>query len=232
MLGKLIVLDGADGCGKATQTKKLLGRLRSGNQAAETLDFPQYYNNQFGNIVGCFLRGDFGDPAQISPYLSSILYAADRFESSKLIWKWLGEGKTVVLDRYVSANQIHQGGKIKDENSHKVFLSWLDKIEHGIFGIPRPDLIIYLDVSANIAQKLIEQKSDRAYIGKSKDKVEENMEYQMNSREQSLRLISQMNNWQKIICEESGQLLSVDAIHEKIWAVLRESGIINAMPIY
>lgn len=223
MPGKLIVIDGADGCGKATQTKILIERLKSEGYAAETLDFPQYYNNQFGNIVGCFLRGDFGDPAVMNPYLASILYAADRFESSPKIKQWLADGKIVILDRYVSANQIHQGSKIKNDEERKIFLSWLEKIEHGVFDIPRPELIIYLDVPMQTAQTLIEKKAARAYTGgNQKDKVEDNVEYQLNSREQSLRLVSQMNNWVRIICEENGQLLPIPAIHEKIWATIKD----------
>jgi len=223
MKGKLIVIDGADGCGKATQTKKLIERLFREGYGTETLDFPQYYNNHFGNIVGCFLRGDFGDPTQINPYFASILYAADRFESSKKIKRWLDGGKTVVLDRYVSANQIHQGGKIKDEQKRETFLNWLDKIEHGVFSIPRPDLIIYLDVPTTTAQKLIEQKSARNYTnGMQKDKNESNIDYQSVVRERCLGLISKINNWQRIICEENGRLLSIDDIHEKIWAVVEK----------
>lgn len=227
MPGKLIVIDGADGCGKATQTKKLLERLRLENHEAETLDFPQYYNNHFGNIVGCYLRGDFGDPVAMSPYLSSILFAADRFESSKKIKSWLRAGKIVILDRYVSANQIHQGSKIQNEERRETFLNWLDTIEHGVFNIPRPNLIIYLDVPPKTAQILIEQKAVRNYTsGSKKDGNEANLEFQKSSREQSLRLVSQMNNWRRIVCEEDGRLLSIDTIHEKIWDVLQKSGII------
>jgi len=223
MPGKLIVIDGTDGSGKATQAKKLLQRLNSGGFGAEAFEFPQYFNNQFGNIVGCFLRGDFGDPTKISPYLSSILFAADRFESSKKIEAWLAEGKTVILDRYVSANQIHQGGKIEDKEKRETFLKWLDKIEHGIFGIPRPDLIIYLDVPPKTAQTLIDKKATRNYTGGSqKDKAEADIGHQASSHEQSLRLVAQVNNWRRIICEEDGQLLPIDTIHEKIWAVVQK----------
>lgn len=223
MDGKLIVIDGTDGCGKATQTKKLIERLIDEGHEPQTLDFPQYYNNHFGNIVGCFLRGDFGDPTQVSPYLSSILFAADRFESSKKIKTWLAEGKIVILDRYVSANQIHQGSKIQDEEKRETFLQWLDAIEHGVFDIPRPDMIIYLDIPAKTAQTLIEKKSARAYTGSNqKDGNEANIEFQMSSHEQSLRLVAQKNNWNRIICEEDGELLSIDIIHEKIWAVVEK----------
>lgn len=223
MPGKLIVIDGTDGCGKATQTKILIERLRSEGYLAETLDFPQYYNNQFGNIVGCFLRGDFGDPTQTSPYLSSILFAADRFESSKKIKRWLTKEKIVILDRYVSANQIHQGGKIVDESKREIFLKWLDKIEHGVFGIPRPDIIIHLDVPPQHSQLLLELKPRRDYIsGQGKDAHESNLDFQVQSHEQSLHIVSQMNNWVRIICKKDGQLLPIPAIHEKIWAAIKD----------
>lgn len=215
MPGKLIVIDATDGCGKTTQFNKLIERLVVEGYEPETFKFPQYQNNQFGNLVACFLRGDFGDPTQMNPYLSSVLYAADRFESKKIIEKWLAQNKIVVLDRYVSANQIHQGCKIADNEKREIFLKWLDKIEHGVFGIPRPDTIIYLDVRAETSNKIMRQR------GKL-DKNESNLEYQKQSREQSLRLVSQMNNWERIICEEDGRLLPVDTIHKKIWAAVKK----------
>lgn len=223
MKGKLIVIDGTDGCGKATQAQKLIERLRAEGRQTETLDFPQYYNNHLGNIVGCFLRGDFGDPTETNPYLASIIYAADRFESSAKIKKWLTGGKIVVLDRYVSANQIHQGGKIRNNEQRETFLKWLDRVEHSVFGIPRPDIIIYLDVPAQAAQKLIETKSRRRYLnGAQKDRSESNVAHQLDARAQCLRLVSTMNNWQRIICEENGRLLSIDAIHERIWEATKD----------
>ena len=223
MSGKLIVIDGTDGSGKATQTKKLIEHLIDEGHNVETLDFPQYYNNYFGHIVGAFLRGDFGDPTKINPYFSSILYAADRFESGKKIHEWLEQGKIVILDRYVSANQIHQGGKIQNDKERKTFLSWLDKIEHGVFGIPRPNLIVYLDVPPKTSQLLIDFKSSRDYInGDKKDKHESNIGFQIDSHEQSLRLVSQMNSWHRIVCEENNELLSIEKIHQKVWNAVRD----------
>jgi len=223
MTGKLIVIDGTDGSGKATQTKKLIERFIDEGHKTETLDFPQYYNNYFGHMVGAFLRGDFGDPTNINPYLSSVLYAADRFESSKKIREWLAQDKIVILDRYVSANQIHQGGKIKDKEKRRTFLNWLDKIEHGVFGIPRPDLIVYLDVPPKTSQLLIDFKSSRDYVkGAKKDKYESNISFQIDSHEQSLRLVSEMNNWRRIMCEENNELLSIEKIHQRVWGAVKD----------
>ena len=221
--GKLIVVDGSDGVGKGTQVALLVKRLKKDRVRVKTMDFPQYEKNFCGALIRRCLSGTFGNFLNTDPYIASILYAADRFESSKKIKRWLDGGKTVVLDRYVSANQIHQGGKIKDEQKRETFLNWLDKIEHGVFSIPRPDLIIYLDVPTTTAQKLIEQKSARNYTnGMQKDKNESNIDYQSVVRERCLGLISKINNWQRIICEENGRLLSIDDIHEKIWAVVEK----------
>lgn len=213
--GKLIVVDGADGSGKATQTKRLIEHLRAEEHQTETLSFPQYENNFFGHLIRAYLDGHFGDPVKTNPYLASTLYAADRFESSKKIKKWLNKNRIVVLDRYVSANQLHQGSKIKNSEERKNFLKWLDKIEHDIFNIPRPDIIFYLDVSAKTSEKLI---ADRAY----KDKAETNIKHQIESREQSIELIKTSNNWRRILCEENGKILPIEIIHEKIWNALQD----------
>ena len=104
--GKLIVLDGSDGSGKATQTRFLLARLKKEGYRVKTLDFPQYEKNFFGKLIGECLVGDYGDFVKIDPHIGSVLYAADRYESKPVIERWLKQGFVVVLDRYVSSNQI------------------------------------------------------------------------------------------------------------------------------
>ncbi len=106
------MIDGIDGTGKATQAKLLVQRLRREGQKVQAIDFPNYYKNFFGKLLGNYLSGKYGDFAEVDPHVASVLYAADRFESSPQIERWLKEGNIVVADRYVSANQIHQGGKI------------------------------------------------------------------------------------------------------------------------
>jgi dTMP kinase len=220
-IGKLIVIDGTDGSGKHTQTILLLKTLRAAGYKVATLDFPQYYKNFFGALTGRYLAGDFGNPTKISPYLASVLYAADRFESKKKIQKWLKEGRIVVLDRYASANQIHQGAKINDPKKRRKFLAWLDKMEFGIFGLPRPDLIIYLHVNPKIAHTLVAKKAARAYArGRSHDGHEGNLAFQRASEEQSLKLVRKMNHWKKIECVERENILSPEKIAKKVWQVI------------
>jgi len=218
--GKLIVIDGTDGSGKHTQTVLLLKNLRRHGYKVATLDFP-HYENFFGSLVGKYLAGNFGDPTKISPYLASVLYGADRFESSGKIKKWLGEGRVVILDRYVSANQIHQGAKIHNAKERKQFLTWIDKMEFGVFGLPRPDMILYLHVDPEIARKLVAKKAARQYInGKKRDGHEKNRAFQRASVRQSLNLVHSMNKWKKIECVAHGQILPPEEIAEKIWTAV------------
>jgi len=216
--GKLIVLDGGDGSGKATQTKLLLNRLKKEKVPAKTLDFPQYENNVHGALIGACIRGDHGDFVGLDPHIASVLYAADRFESKKKIEKWLKDGYTVVLDRYVSANQIHQGGKIKNAKELKEFLTWLDTLEHKVFGIPRPDLIMYLHMPTAAAQKLlVEAVKGKKYLKGKKDSTETDLTYQENSKKKALAIVKQLNNWHKIPCAKGTKVRTREEIHEDIW---------------
>lgn len=224
--GKLIVIDGTDGSGKATQVAKLKERLAKEGFDVESLDFPQYYNNFFGKFVGECLSGEHGDWAGLDPKIASVIYAADRFESSQKITQWLDEGNIVLLDRYVSSNQIHQGGKISDEKERREFMQWLDTMEHKIFGIPRPDLIIYLDVPLSITQKLLASKKNRAskkYLEGKNDQHEDNLEHLEKAKQSGLKMIAENNHWQSIECTANGELLSIDEIHTKVYGVVKDS---------
>lgn len=222
--GKLIVIDGIDGAGKATQTKILMRNLRKLKYKTATIDFPQYYNNFFGKLIGRFQNNEFSDAPKTSPYLASVLYAADRWETKNKIEKWLKDGKIVILDRYSSSNQIHQGGKISDPKKRKEFLNWLEEMEFDVFKIPKPDLIIFLNVPYKISKKLLTKKVSRNYIKSAKnDKVEKSRVYQESSYLQSLNLIKKYNNWIEINCVRNDKLLSPEKISDLIWDKLKKA---------
>ena len=221
--GKLIVIDGIDGAGKATQAKLLTKCLKKEKHKTATLDFPQYYDNFFGKMTGRFLNGEFGDAPSTNPYLASVLYAADRWETKNKIEKWLRNGKIVILDRYSSSNQIHQGGKIKDTKKRKAFLNWLEEMEFNVFKIPKPDMIIFLNVPYKISKKLLTKKISRDYIKSAKnDKVEKSRIYQESSYSQSLNLVKKYNNWIEINCVRNNELLSPKKISDLIWNKLEK----------
>lgn len=208
--GKLIVIDGSDGVGKATQTKLLIQSLKKANIPVETLDFPQYKNNFFGKLIRQCLDGMHGDFIALDAHIASVLYAADRFEAKTKIERWLSQGKIVILDRYVSANQLHQGGKIRDNKKRKEFLQWLDSMEHKVFKLPRPNLVVYLHLPTELSLKLIDKRG-------KKDLAETNVAYLTHAKESALKIIKDNNAWAKIECAAKGQVLSRESIHELIY---------------
>lgn len=219
--GKFIVIDGTDGSGKATQTKLLVSKLKKNKFRVKTIDFPQYENNFFGKVIGRYLAGEFGTSSQVSPYLASVLYAADRFETKTKIEKWLKEGNIVIADRYASSNQIHQGGKINDNKKRKEFLDWLENMEYGVFKIPRPDYIIYLDVPIEFSLQLLKNKSaqnKKKYLKGKKDIHENDLKHLQDAKNSAIKLIQKNNNWERINCVKSKKLMLIDEISNIIWS--------------
>ena len=206
--GKLIVLDGIDGSGKATQTKLLVEKLKAEGFSVETMDFPQYENNFFGQMVRRYLNGEFGPATAVSPYLASVLYAGDRFESSEIIKQWLAEGKIVVLDRYYTSNLIHQSAKLAPSEL-EAFIAWDEKMEFEIFKIPRPNLVIYLHLKAEIAHDWITKRGN----GHDGHDTLEHMEI---AEKQCLKLVKNLG-WEKIECFAKGNPLTIPEIAESVW---------------
>ncbi|MEN9621657.1 MAG: hypothetical protein RLZZ67_91 [Candidatus Parcubacteria bacterium] len=216
--GVLIVVDGGDGSGKATQTKLLLERIAR-MRKAQTTDFPRYNTNHLGGLIRECLDGKRGNFIALDSRIASVLYAADRFETLPMIRKWLEEGNVVILDRYVSANQIHQGGKIQDPEARQEFLSWLDKLEFEIFGLPRPDIIVYLHVPVEISVELARARA--AEKGQAPDSAEKDTRHQLESQQSALAIVKGANNWVKVECAPEGKLLSREAIHENIFNAIK-----------
>jgi dTMP kinase len=224
--GKLIVIDGSDGSGKATQTKLLFERLKRERIKVHALDFPRYQDNLMGTLIGECIAGEHGDFLHVDPYIGSVLYAADRFESRELITGWLAAGHTVVLDRYVSANQIHQGGKLPDARKRKVFLAWLDKLEYGVFGLPKPDMTIYLHMPLEHSLKLLTDKRAQAkkgaYLKKgARDTVELDRAYLGNAQKSAASLMRTHKGWHKIECAHRDTIRTRDEIHEELFRLIK-----------
>ncbi len=225
--GKFIVIDGTDGSGKATQTQLLFDRLAKEKVRVKKIDFPQYSRNFFGKLLRECLDGKLGDFIAVNPKIASVLYAADRWESSSIIKKWVSAGYTVIADRYVSANQIHQGGKIFDEKRRAEFMRWLGEMEFSIFKIPRPDAIIFLDLPIKITAKLLKKRAEEKF-GKNhakvhKDLADEDPIYLEKSRQSALDIVKRSNSWRKIDCSKNGEILSREEIHEKVYDLAKKT---------
>ncbi len=215
------MIDGIDGSGKSVQAQLLIERLKKENRPVEIISFPRYGEKSAAPIEE-YLNGNYGTAAEVGPYRASILYAIDRFAAAPQIRQWLKDGKIVVANRYVSSNMGHQGGKIHDSEERKKFFAWNDNLEYNIFNIPRPDLNIILHVPADIAQQLVDKKGEREYLkGAKRDIHEADLRHLKNAEETYLEMARTFPNFAIVECVENGQLLSIEAIHEKIWQVVK-----------
>lgn len=223
--GTFIVLDGNDGSGKATQARLLTAALSEEGVESVTMDFPAYERNFFGALVGECLAGKHGDFLHMDPRVASALYALDRLESSASIREALEQGKVVIADRFASSNQIHQGGKLADEKERVAFLEWLDRMEHEVLAIPRPDRIIYLRVPVETSLKLLLEKraAKNQLLGAGvKDTVEEDRTYLEQSHATADWLASRQANWKIIDCVTEGTMRSVEDIQTEVRKIVDE----------
>ena len=157
-MGKLIVFEGIDGSGKSTQYKLLCQRLKEDGVSFRNIVFPQYAE-ETSALIRMYLSGKFGsNPGDVNAYAASTFYAVDRYASYKTHWgAYYEDGGLLLSDRYTTSNAVHQGCKVALEDRGKYF-AWLDEFEHGLMELPRPDLVFYMDISAENSQKRLRQR--------------------------------------------------------------------------
>ncbi len=212
----LIVIEGIDGSGKGTQAQQLTERLIATGRRVQLLSFPRYRETLFGNAIGDFLNGRFGQLDEVHPFLASVLYAADRFESKSVLTDALQQSDIVVCDRYVPSNLAHQGAKL-DGAERDELLRTIERIEFEIFTLPHPSLVVLLDVPVEIAQRNIAAKKPRNYTDKAADLQEADAEYLQRVRDVYLQLESANQNWQRVDSVCSGEQCSIAEIADEIF---------------
>src|SRR3990167_5872952 len=223
--GKLIVIDGTDGSGKTTQANLLMRHLQRDGCKVKFIHFPRYEDNFFGKFIAHCLSEQYYNWVNIHPKIASVVYAADRWESKEKVQNWINQGYIVVMDRYISSNQIHQGGKIANVKKRKAFMKWLAEMEYKVFKISGPDLTVYLSLPIEMVLKLIkarDYKGARAYLGSRKDVHEKDKNFLKNSIKSALWLTRTQKNWIKIECMKGSKLRSFPDIHEEIYEKVKK----------
>ena len=163
----LVVLEGLDGAGKSTQVKRLRSYLESRLGEVEYIHFPRYDAPVYGDLIGRFLRGDFGSIEGVHPQLVALLFAEDRHGAAPQIRASLESGKTVLLDRYVYSNIAYQCAKLSSPEERERLRDWIFRTEYGDFNLPRPDVNLFLDVPISFVREslgAVRQGSDRDYL--------------------------------------------------------------------
>jgi len=217
MSGKLIILEGADASGKSTQFKKLCQRLDSEKIPYKSLVFPRY-SEKSATLLKMYLEGEFGNkPEDVNAYAASTFFAVDRYASYMQDWKeYYQDGGLIICDRYTTSNAVHQTAKMPDENRRE-FVDWLFEFEYKLLGIPQPDRVILLDMPDEASAMLLKNRTPVS--GLKEDIHEANSAY-LTECKKTCRQIAAQYNWNVINCFVDGKILSIDAIHKKIFEIV------------
>ena len=212
-MGKLIVIEGLDGSGKSTQLERLSERLSKIGKPVRTVSFPNYESDSSA-LIKMYLSGAFGDrPDDVNAFAASAFYTVDRYASYKTDWgEHYENGGTVLSGRYTTSNAVHQTSKLPQEQWER-YLDWLYDFEYNKIGIPRPDLVIFLDMPIEVSQELLKKRYEKA--GGGKDIHERDVAYLTQCRKAAL-FAAERWQWKVIPCAKDGRPLPVDEISDRI----------------
>lgn len=218
----LIVIEGVDGSGKATQSKLLCEYLNSTGREVKKLEFPNYASNSSA-LVKMYLQGDFGKNANdVNAYAASTFYAVDRYASYKMDWESeYKKSKIIVADRYVSSNMIHQGVKITNIDEREKYLNWVSEFEYSYMGIPKPDLVIFLCMDPKISQELMKDRENKAHGGMQKDIHEQDKKYLSDTYQTAVE-IAKKQGWKTVLCQNENGIRTIEDIHNEIVQIVKE----------
>ncbi|MEI3088534.1 MAG: thymidylate kinase [Oscillospiraceae bacterium] len=217
-MGKLIVFEGTDGSGKSTQFELLAKRLEAEQIGFQRLRFPQY-EEPSSALIRMYLGGAFGDdPEAVNAYAASTFYAVDRYASYQCVWKdYYQGGGLVVSDRYTTSNAVHQGSKVP-EGERAEFFRWLYDLEYDRMGLPRPDLVVLLDMPVELSEQLMRKREQST--GTHADIHERDEDYLKKCRDVALHA-AKYYGWRTVSCAKDGAIRGVEDIHEEVYAIVK-----------
>ncbi len=215
-MGRLLVIEGVDSSGKATQTSLLLNNLKRMNYNVESIEFPDYKSNSSA-LVKMYLSGEFGKNAEdVNPYTASAFFAVDRAASYLKKWKKsLDDGKIIIADRYTTSNFIHQASKIADLKKKDEFLSWVSDFEYNRLSLPVPDITIFLDMPVKQAKMLMANRPNKIDNSKTLDIHESDTKYLEHSYKNA-HYVADKFGWHKISCVKDDNVRPIDDIAAEI----------------
>ena len=221
-MGQLIIIEGGDGSGKATQTAKLLERLQAEGYKARSVSFPNY-DSPAAEPIKMYLRGDFGKEASsVNAYVASTLYAIDRFASFRQDWqRFYEDGGIIIADRYTTSNMVHQMIKYTDLEERKTFLQWLDQLEYDLYGLPRPDAVILLDMPLSLSEALLAERTGKT--GGNTGDIHEQDRSHLIAVHDAYDMLVSTYDWNRVHCgNENDQLRTIDDIHEEVYGIVKQ----------
>jgi len=130
--GRLIAIEGIDQAGKRTQAHLLAVRLRRMGRHVSVWSFPDY-RTPVGRMLRAYLRGS----VRLDLHTVHLLYAANKWGAIGKLTSRLEHGEVVIVNRYTPSNLAYGV-------AHGLPRDWLASLEKGL---PRPDVVVVLDVS-------------------------------------------------------------------------------------
>ena len=220
-MGKLFVIDGTDGSGKQTQFKKLQERLDKEGIEYKTVSFPNY-DDASSSLVKMYLSGEFGENAKdVSPYIASTFYAADRYATFQTGFKeYYENGGIILADRYTTANMVHQAGKIQDNQEREKFLNWLFDLEFNLYGLPVPSKVFFLNMPLEKSKELMKNRENKFTHDAVKDIHERNAEHLKDAYNAACSLVKTYD-WCEIKCVKEDKIRTREDIHEEIYNIVK-----------
>lgn len=217
-MGKLIVIEGTDGTGKSTQFAMLTRRLKEEGTSFRRIQFPQYLEPSSA-LIRMYLNGEFGEnPNDVNAYAASTFYAVDRYASYQRVWKQdYQDGGVILSDRYTTSNAVHQGGKLEG-TAREEFFSWLYDLEFNRMGLPKPDLVLCLDMPVEMSEALMRKRESDT--GTKADIHERDDGYLRKCREVA-RQAAAYFGWTTVSCVKDGTLRSIEDIHEELYTYVK-----------
>ena len=219
MSGKLIVFEGTDGSGKATQARLLCQRLEREGIPYQEIDFPRY-GKPSAAMVQEYLDGNLGKkPGDVNAYAASLFFSMDRYASYKQDWGDFYEaGGLIVADRYTTSNAVHQASKLS-ESERKVYLDWLFDLEYRLLGLPKPDLVIYLDMPTEITEQMMRRREQTT--GTHADIHEQDETYLKNCRANAKEIVKACG-WSVVDCAEDEKPRTPEDIHAQVYQLVKK----------
>lgn len=216
--GKLIVFEGIDGSGKSTQYKLLCEKLKAENLEFRSLVFPQY-SEPSSALIRMYLGGEFGSrPGDVNAYAASAFFAVDRFASYKKSWgEYYENGGLIITDRYATSNAVHQASKLTKEE-RRTFFDWLYDFEYTKMGLPAPDMVVFMDISAEAASA--QMRSRENATGTTADIHEQDLEYLANCCD-AARAAAEFYSWHRVQCISDGKMRTIEDIHAEVAQVVK-----------
>ena len=219
--GELIVIEGScDGIGKSTQYNRLYDHLRLDGNEIVKHHFPSY-NTYQGEPVEKYLKGDFGQPSELSPYFINSLYALDRAVTWYSQFKeFYDQGKIILLDRYTTSSIIYRSALIDDMNKKKDFINYVTDFEYNKLKIKEPDEVIFLHAPFDLVTKLRNMRKEND--GVINDIHESNIEFMKKVYDNAM-FVANYLNWNMVKCNDNDKMKTIEDIHEDVYKLIKKS---------